>query len=160
MLGSVFKVFEGFQIHFKVFHSFAKHFQWFGPCSHGVWVRFLMSRVVQIRPNRSGSVRIEQICCRSVLGVSQHSGSSIYREAAKTARNLANLGICICRVPFFGRMPSVDFLAQRYRGTWPFSRSPRSPQSNFNRVKRLAFSRIADRKCCRVTWRRFSHTIR
>ena len=111
-------------------------------------------------PDPSESVRIEQICCRSVLGVFQHSGPSVYREAAKTARNLANLGIYICRAPFFGRMPSVDFLAQRYRGTWPFSRSPRSPQSNFNRVKRLAFSRVADRKCCRVTWRRFSHTIR
>ena len=133
-----------FQIHFEVFYSFAKHFQRFGPCSHGVWVRFLMSRVVQIRPNRSKSVRTEQIGCRSVLGISQHSGPSVYRKATQTARNLTTWGIQIGREPFFGKFPYVPFPTQRYRGTWPFSRLPRSPHSNFNRSKRVRVSSLSE----------------
>ena len=44
------------------------------------------------------------------------SGPSIYREAAQIARNIAFLGIQYGRAPFFGKVPSVEFLLQRYRG--------------------------------------------
>ena len=44
------------------------------------------------------------------------SGPSIYREAAQIARNIAFLGTQYGRAPFFGKVPSVEFLLQRYRG--------------------------------------------
>ena len=44
------------------------------------------------------------------------SGPSIYREAAQIARNIAFLGIQYGRAPFFGKVPSVEFLLQKYKG--------------------------------------------
>ena len=106
--------------------------------------QFPLAETHMPRHHRSGSVRIEQICCRSVLGISQHSGPSVYRKATQTARNLTTWGIQIGREPFFGKFPYVPFPTQRYRGTWPFSRLPRSPHSNFNRSKRVRVSSLSE----------------
>ena len=48
------------------------------------------------------------------------------------------------RRPFFGKIPSVQFPVQRYTGVWSISRSPHSPQSNFNRRKRVGVSCLSD----------------
>ena len=44
------------------------------------------------------------------------SGPSTHREAPQIARNIAFLGTRYGRAPFFGKVPSVEFLLQRYRG--------------------------------------------
>ena len=65
------------------------------------------------------------------------SGPSIDGEASQIARNVTYLCIQYGRPPFFGKVPSDEFLMQRYWGACPFSRAGLLSPPCFNRRNRL-----------------------
>ena len=79
------------------------------------------------------------------------SGPSIYREAAQIARHIAFLGIQYGRAPFFGKVPNVKFLMQRYTVTCAIFRT-RLPAlvrpQNFKSSNQSKFSVVSDFKRC------------
>ena len=83
------------------------------------------------------------------------SGSLQGLEATQISRNTSDLCIQYGRAPFFGKVPSVQFLIQRYRGKCQLSRARSLPPLNFKRSKRARFSSVSEIHNCPCDFRDF-----
>ena len=95
----------------------------------------------------SKSIPIGSDPSKSVLELFQQSCPAIEGEATQSAQNLTSLGIQCGQAPFFGKVPSVAFLMQRYKGMWQFfhTRLPaRIRPRIFKTGNQVRFSHICD----------------